>query len=204
MMARALVVTGLLAAGLVLGLAIGRLRLSEPGPASPLPDTLPKQALRSIPAPAVVDASGLPADEQAVADKLHLRAAFVCGTELQSLDRFLGGTRPNPDRLERQIYLVACLEPQENTGPRLLSVTLEIVRPKYLAGKTLRLLGGLLVDDCVYHVEQMIDTDTLMPGDPTLQSLDGKYVYAGDEGPSLREEIVRSRPEFRIVTMHIH
>ena len=40
--------------------------------------------------------------------------------------------------------------------------------------------------------------------DPTWRSLDGGYVYTGDEGPSLREEIVRSRPEFRILTMHIH
>jgi hypothetical protein len=132
--------------------------------------------------PIVPDASGLDAWQREVAAKLELRASFVRGTELGSLRRMLGGSSPSTARLERQIYLVACLQPRSNTGPRVLGLVLEVVHPEWLAGKPVRLHGGLLQDDCLYHVELMIDPDGVLPGD------------AG--------EIVRSRPVLRIVSMH--
>jgi hypothetical protein len=204
MMARALTACVLLIIGLLLGLGVGWLRLSEPQPGNPAANVGQKTPRIANPNSVSVDLSGLPADQREVAESLDLWAAFVRGTDLQGLELFLGGVRPKKDRLERQVYLVACLRTRTNTGKRLLSVTLEMVRPERLAGRTVRLMGGLLDDDCVYHVQQVVDTDTSLPGDPTFRSFDGAYVYTGDEGPSLREEILRSRPEFRIVEMHIH
>jgi hypothetical protein len=178
---------GVLLVGLLLGLVLGGIGREV----SEVPNPWTK--------PVAVDASGLDADQREVADKLDLRAMFVRGTDLGGLHTILGGPLPPTDRQERQVFLVACLQPRVNTGPRVLGLVLEVIRPERLAGQKVALKGGLLQDDCIYHVQLMIDTDASLPGDAGTR--DGKYVY---EGHNLRDEIVRSRPEFRIVSMHSH
>jgi hypothetical protein len=195
---------GLLAAGVVVGWLAARITVGEQATGQSLSDRLLLPVLREVPGDVIVDFSGLPAPEREVAERLTFRAAFVRGSDLEGLGKFLGARTLKHDRTARQIYLVVCLETRENTGPRLMSLTMEVVHPERLAGTKIRVSGGLLDDDCVYHVEQVVDTDTCLPGDPTFRSTDGSYVFSGDEGPSMRDEFVRSRPKFRIVKMHIH
>jgi hypothetical protein len=203
-MTRALSISGILAVGTIVGWVLGRMTLSDQEAGRPLLDLLLSPLLQHDAGNTDVDLSGLSDEELAVAEKLTFRAAFVRGSDLEGLGKSLGGRPQKRGQLERQIYLIVCLEPRENTGKRLMSLTMEIVRPKRLAGTKIRIAGGLLQDDCVYHVEQVVDTDTCLPGDPRFRTPEGEYKFAGDEGPSLRDEIVRSQPEFRIVQMHVH
>jgi len=183
-------IAGLLAAGAALGWVSARMTMSEQGAGQSLTARLLSPILRDVPGDAAVDLSELPAAEREVAERLTFRAAFVRGNDLEPLGKFLGARTLKHNRLKRQIYLVVCLETRENTGPRFMSLTMEIAQPERLAGTKIRMAGGLLNDDCVYHVEQVVDTDTCLPGD--------------DEGPSMRDEFVRSRPQLRILKMHIH
>jgi len=184
MIRKAIAALGLLSIGLFLGYVFGRT-----GPTV-------SDVLNSWNGPIPIDASAVTPRQKEVAEKLELRAKFVRGTELGELRRMLGGSLPTTNRLERQIYLVACLRPQEYTGPRVPEVVLEVVQPDVLAGMTITLKGGLLDDDCIYHVQLMIDTDRLLPGD--AGSRGDEYLY---DGPDPREAIVKSSPKFRVVSL---
>ena len=118
--------------------------------------------------------SELPPWQQDLATKFRIHSVIVPGHRLRVLDFLLdkqGAPQPAIPQvtLEKQLYLVTRFAVKENLGSRVLNVVLEIVRPERLKGRKIVLHGGLLEEDCIYHVELLVDSDTSLPSSESVE-----------------------------------
>jgi hypothetical protein len=122
----------------------------------------------------------------------YLRA-FRAGKQNASIGFFARGwestTKPKTvqERLERDIYVVARIQPREVLRHRVLDMTLRLVKPKEARRQTIKIKGGLIcAEDRYYIVSQVVNSD---------------LVPKRESGVAYLQRLLTVEPEFEILSM---